>query len=414
MPYPNFVAGETLEHTELNSMVQATAAAQARADAAHLLIPGGTTSGQSGKVLLSSFSGSTDDARLTNALSYAAAQTRRPVIVLDRGVGGGTDITFSQSRTTYSGMRFTGPAENTGWQNTEIAGSNGAYTPGRVTLNVGNAASSWLVGNTTTYSIGVQDICFNGNGNSQFFEHTIAAGTCYCANFRNLQFNSFKHIMGRPAEPMSCTLGTWEGVWNVTGVADQQISLRGSDNWFCPTAFNIGWNNAPANTYLIRISNVSKSWMSGIYATARNTTFATAGCRAFLNEGPASQQGGMFVSNCVIEGQNLNEYTTGALIVILGGGVTFHHNALNFGMGQPALSGDTADIMISGGHVRLDSFDINKAATRSENTAVIRATGGRVSIKEFEGQGSWNNAILPLALNAGATLFRTDASVRLA
>jgi hypothetical protein len=255
MPYPNFVPDEQLEAVELNQMVAATTEAKARADAAYLLIPGGATSGQSGKVLLSSFSGASDDARLTNALSYAVAQTYRPTIVLDRGVSGNQYITFAQSRTTYSGMRFSGPAENTGWQNTEIAGSNGAFCPGRVHLTCGNGSSSWLVGTSQTYSVSVQDICFTGTANSQFYDHPIAAGTAYCTNLRNLQFSNFKHILGRPAEPMSFTLGTWEGVWNITGVADQQISLRGSDNWFCPTSMNIGWSNAPAKP-------ASRTWRS--------------------------------------------------------------------------------------------------------------------------------------------------------
>lgn len=401
--------GDPLLAVDWNDAQSAIQAAQARADYAANLIPGGNTAGAPGVVLLDSFSGADDDAKRDAAFSYIGARTYRPALML-----GNRYHAFARGAASMSGLRILGPAGAAiGMNNMEISGSNGAFNPCRVHLTCGTGSSAWLVGTGTTYAVTVAGIAFSGNGASQFYDHPIAAGTCYAAMFRDLQFNGLKHVFGRPAEPMSCTLCTWEGSWNFTGVADEQISLRGSDNWLVPSEFNLGWNGAPNGKYLIRFSNVSKTFVRGLYLTCRN-----AGSRAVLVEGPGSTQGGLFISDCVIEGQNLNEWAAGALIMVTGGGVTFDRISMNFGMGGGVgnVLGDTADIMVTGGTARFQNFDICKANGRPETIPVLRATGGRVSAKDFWGfTGSgqaWTN--LPLVQAAGASSFITDSTVRTA
>lgn len=408
MVYPKVVApGDPLMAADWNDHQAATQAAQARADYAASLIPGGSTAGMPGLVLLDSFAGSSDDQKLTNAMSYAAAQTYRPGIVL-----GARYHTFSQPRTVYSGLRIFGPAgARIGFQNMEISGSNGQYNPCRVHLTTGTGNSSWLVGTSTTYSVTVGGIAFSGNGSSQFYHHPITAGTCYCATFFDLQFNGVKYAFGVPGDAWSNTLCAWEGEWNFTGLPDQPISVRGSDSWLQPTGMNIGWNNAPTNTYLIRFENQSKTFVKGLYLTCRN-----AASRAVLVQGPASSQGGLFITDSVIEGQNLNEWAAGALIMVQGGGVEFDRISCNFGMGGGTgnVLGDTADIMQTGGTMVISGVHTCKANGRSETIPWLRATGGRTYIdKVFGMQGSgqaWSQ--IPLAQNAGASTFITDATVR--
>lgn len=408
MAYPKTaVAGQPILAVDWNDQQAAIAAAQARADYAASLIPGGNTAGLPGVVLLDSFSGASDDAKLTNALAYIAAQTYRPALML-----GNRYHAFSQSRTVFSGLRIFGPAgPRIGFQNMEISGSNGQFNPCRVHLTTGTGNSSWLVGTTTTYSVTVGGIAFSGNGACQFYHHPIAAGTCYCATFYDLQFNGLKYVFGVPNDGWSNTLCAWEGEWNFTGLADQPLSIRGSDSWLQPTGMNIGWNNAPTNTYLLRCENQSKTFIKGLYLTCRN-----AASRGVLVQGPASSQGGLFITDSVIEGQNLNEWAAGALIVVQGGGVQFDRISCNFGMGGGTgnVNGDTADIMQSGGVMVISGFHTCKANGRPETIPWLRATAGRTYVEKVYGmQGSgtaWSQ--VPLAQNAGASSFITDATVR--
>jgi len=356
-------------------------------------------------VLLDTFDGATDDAKLTAALSYQAAATVKPAIIL-----GNREYTFSQTRTPFSGMRIRGSGY-TGFQNIE-QGASLAST--KVKLNVGSGSSSWLVGNSTVYSVQIADIAMTALAGGQFLDWPLGAGnTLYASSFGNLQFYGFQHVFGRPGEAAAVTLNSWYGDWNIVGVGGQQISVRGSDNWFTPNVLNIGWRNAPADTYLARFENVAKSFVRGWYMTCYN-----ANSRAILVTGSASSQGGLFVSDSVIEGQNKDEWAAGALIKVQGGSATFTNIALNFAMGGASMAtpymGDSADIMVEGGSARFQNLDINKATGRAETIPILKVTGGRASIKDvwgMPGGGAWS--ALPLAQAAGGTLFN-DATVRTA
>ncbi|WP_235530787.1 hypothetical protein, partial [Phycicoccus sp. Root563] len=148
--------------------------------------PAGAATAQD-DILLDSFTG-TDDEKLTQALAVAKVSCPRRAIRL-----AGRAHTFTQTRTTFSGLRILGP--NVGWQNPEISGTGGALPQCTVTLNCGNAGNSWLVGTSTTYNVTIAGITFkSGNGVTQFYHHPYSAGTCYAATFDTLSFYGFKHV----------------------------------------------------------------------------------------------------------------------------------------------------------------------------------------------------------------------------
>ena len=277
-------------------------------------------------ILLDSFSG-TDDQKLTAALDLARnSSPRRPIRLAARS------HTFSQSRTTFSGLRILGP--NVGWQNPEIANTSGALPQCNVTLNCGNGAKSWLVGTETTYNVMVAGITFKSSQRGDaVLPPPVQRRTSYATTLDTLSFYGFKHVLGTPADPFSPTLVTTKGSWTCVAVKDTQFSLRGSDNFLWVAGdMNYGWQGANDGRYLMRFSNLSKTAVRHLYLTARG------GSRAILVEGPANQQGGLDFSDCVIEGQNLNDPAMGALIVIKGGGVSFTNTKLNFGMARPSTS----------------------------------------------------------------------------
>lgn len=364
-----------------------------------------------GDVWLDTFPGADHDAKLTAAMSYAAAQTYKPRIRLGRGL-----YTFSQTgRVPYSGFRLAG-VPGAGIQTSEQSESN-AMT--RVNMAVGNGSSSWLVGSGTIYSMGVQDIAFRAtNGSSQWL-HYPYPGTLYAGSFGNLQFREFYRVMGQPNDGCSITLNTWWGDWNIPNMAGTPFTLRGSDNWLVPNAMNLGWNNGTLGEYILRCENLAKSHIANLYITCRN-----AGARGILVAAPTppgDHQGGLTFTNCVIEGQNWNEPARGALIVQTGGGTSWRNICLNFGMADPSIFSPaaTAWIQMSGGIMHCSDFFINKAnivnfPAATESNPILRATAGTVKVENFwpqTGNGvTWS--ALPLVVNAGASTFITDATVR--
>ncbi len=345
-------------------------------------------------IQLDSFTG-TDDEKLTAALAVAKVSSPRRAIRLS-----GRAHTFTKTRTTFSGLRILGP--NVGWQNPEIAGTGGCLPQCSVTLNCGNGANSWLVGTSTTYNVTIAGITFkSSNAVTQFYHHPYSGGTCYAATFDTLSFYGFKHVLGTPADPFSMTLVTTKGSWTCVAVQDTQFSLRGSDNFLWVAGdMNYGWAGANGGKYLMRFSNLSKTSVRHLYLTARG------GSRAILVEGPASQQGGLDISDCVVEGQNLNDPAMGALIVIKGGGVSFTNTKLNFGMARPTDftdQKDTALIMVQGGTALITNTWTCRASAASESVPVIAVSGGSAYVSRLMGMGgAW--AGKPKAVRTAGTL----------
>ncbi|KRF25807.1 hypothetical protein [Phycicoccus sp. Soil803] len=358
-----------------------------------------TASGED-DILLDSFSG-TDDQKLTAALDVARnSSPRRPIRLSPRS------HTFSQTRTTFSGLRILGP--NVGWQNPEIANTAGALPQCNVTLNCGNGASSWLVGTQTTYNVMVAGITFkSSNAVTQFYHHPYSAGTSYATTLDTLSFYGFKHVLGTPADPFSMTLVTTRGSWTCVAVQDTQFSLRGSDNFLWVAGdMNYGWQGANAGRYLMRFSNLSKTAVRHLYLTARG------GSRAILVEGPDSQQGGLDFSDCVVEGQNAGDPAMGALIVVKGGGVSFTNTKLNFGMARPSDFTDQRDtglVMVQGGTALLTNTWTNRASATPESVPVVSVSGGTAYVNLVMGMGgNWTGK--PRVSRTGGTLV-PDASV---
>jgi len=356
-----------------------------------------------GDIELDSFTG-TDDAKLTLALAAARASNPRRAIRLSA-----RSHTFTQTRTAFSGLRILGP--NVGWQNPEIAGTSGALPQCTVTLNCGTGARSWLVGTSTTYNVTVAGIAFkSSNAQTQFYHHPYSAGTSYASMFDTLTFYGFKHVFGLPSDPFSMTLCTFRGSWTCVAVQDTQFSLRGSDNFlWCAGEINYGWQGANGGRYLMRFSNLSKTAVKHMYLTARG------GSRAVLVEGPNSQQGGLDISDCVIEGQNAGDPAMGALVVVKGGGVSLTNTKLNFGMARPSDftdQKDTALVMVQGGTALISNTWTNRASATSESVPVVAVSGGSAYVDRLIGMGG-NWTAKPVVARSSGTLV-ADSTARVA
>jgi hypothetical protein len=338
--------------------------------------PASAATGQD-EILLDSFTG-TDDQRLTSALDVARTSSpRRPIRLAAR------NHTFSETRTTFSGLRIFGP--NFGWQNPEIADTGGALPQCNVTLNCGTGPDSWLVGTETTYDVTISGLTFTSTNNkTQFYHHPYSAGTAYATRLHELSFYGFKHVVGMPGNAFAMTLNTFSGTWTCVGVMGTQFSLRGSDNFLWKNGeINYGWWGENGGQYLIRFENLMKTSVANMYLTAR------AGARAILVDGD-NNQGGLDISDCVVEGNNRDEPAYGALIVVNGGGVSFTNTKLNFGMAHPSSftdQKDTALVMVQGGTALLTNTWVNRASGTPETVPVVCVSGGTAHVTRTIGMG---------------------------
>jgi hypothetical protein len=379
------------------------AVAVATTGAAIVGAPQASAATAEGEILLDSFTG-TDDQRLTAALDMARTSSPRRAIRLSA-----RNHSFSQTRTTFSGLRILGP--NMGWQNPEIANTAEALPQCNVTLNCGTGANSWLVGTSTTYDVTIAGITFkSSNGATQFYHHPYSAGTAYATRLHELSFYGFKHVVGMPGNAYAMTLNTFSGTWTCVGVKGTQFSLRGSDNFLWKNGeINYGWFGENGGQYLVRFENLMKSSVANMYLTARD------GARAILVDGASTNQGGLDISDCVVEGNNKDQPAYGALVVVKGGGVSFTNIKLNFGMARPSAFTDQQDsglVMVQGGTVLMTNTWTNRATATAETVPVVAVSGGTAYVTRTIGMGgNWTGK--PRESRSSGTLV-PDASVAVA
>jgi hypothetical protein len=346
----------------------------------NVTVTGGSSSPMPGVVLLDSFAGASDDAKLTAALTYAAAQTQTPAIMFPDRL-----VTLTTTRVAFDGMKLIGPPV-VGWQNVEL--SSGGLNPTRVRLNLGVDASSWIVppgGAGNCYNVAIRDLSFEStNSATQAFHYPVATGTAYAWNFHNLDFQSFKHVFGNPTTPFSATLCSTTGNWNMTTALDTQVTMGGSDNdfWIGGTC-NVGpggsspLTGSNAGRYLFRLQTGKSNW-GGVYITADDNW------RALKLEGGTSFQAGNRLRGWRIEGRNANDPCPGALVRCSGGTWYMDGFDLNYAMTNAATFTDSTDlgyIHISGGVVHINGFSIDRATGVAETVPAVYISAGEAIVK---------------------------------
>lgn len=259
-----------------------------------------------GTVLLDSYAGATDDAKLTNALADVKTKTHIPAILLS-----GRTYTFTKTQRAFSGLKIIGPPA--GYFNSELA--DGHYNSVKVNLNVGTGANSWFVANETTYDVYVANIGFaSSNGNSQFWHHPLSAGTLFASTFETLGFFGLKYVFGTPTDRCALTQVNFVGQWTVVPALDTAFTVGGSDNELWTSGYlNIGGGSEPEfagnGRYLMRFEYLSKTNVGPIYVTAHN------GWAGLLVTGEDPYSTGLMITGARFEGANANTPSNGALVV---------------------------------------------------------------------------------------------------
>jgi hypothetical protein len=348
-----------------------------------------TTSGTiPGLVQLDSFSGTNDDDKLTNALSYVAAQTQKPAIMFPARF-----VSLTQSRTMFSGMKLIGPPVS-GFQNPEQGG--GGLNPTRVRLNCGTGSSSWLIGTSgDIFDVAIRDLSFEStNANTQFIHYTTAQGTLYCCNFHNLGFLAFRNVLGNESAALAMTLCSATGDWNMNAARGTQVYLQGSDNVNLWTggSLNVGpagnGTNLGGGAYLVKIQT-QKSNIGNVYITADDNW------RALQLSGSTTNQQGTRLTGWVIEGRNTADPSVGALVKVSGGNWSMRGVCLNYAMSSPSTYTDATDrgyVHMTSGALFLDDISVDRATGVADTVPVAFISGGELAVSRFSRGtrgGSW-------------------------
>jgi hypothetical protein len=343
-----------------------------------------------GVVQLDAYPGATDDDKLTAALADVRTQAHIPAIQFPA-----RSVSLSQTRTYFSGMKLIGPGCN-GPKNLELA--SGSLVTHKVTLNVGNGASSWMVGSGSVYDVFVGGLAFQaGNPSAQFWHQPT--GTLYACQFDNLNLYGFKHAFGQPTAKCLVTQVVFSGHWTVLGGTDTQFTLGGSDcslwmGGYC----NLGSSSAGGGgKYQMVFDSLSKTDVGKVYVTADN---GWRGLWIVGNGAKLNFYGGEY------EGRNASVPCAGTLIRVEGGNVAFFGPWIAYGMSAPTTT-EHGLIEVTGGNVLIDRPTYDRGNT-AETVPLVYVSGGKVEVRSAAGAGTWVG--LPQVHKAVGTLL-SDSSV---
>ncbi|MDB5181094.1 MAG: hypothetical protein JWO54_857 [Candidatus Saccharibacteria bacterium] len=343
-----------------------------------------------GIVQLDSFAGANDDAKLTAALDYVQNQTFMPAIQLPARI-----VTFSQTRTPFSGLKIIGPGPGSGPKNLEL--SSGKFTYGRVSLNVGTGTNAWWYGTGTYYDIYFGNVAIQYPSGGQFWHQP--SGTLYACEFHSLTHYGANHVFGTPAAKALMTQVLFSGHWTCLGLRDVQFTIGGSDNTFWMAGYiNIGPGSATLGNgrYQMVFDTLGKSNIGDIYVTSE------WGWRGVKISGSGS---GLTLNAPRLEGRNASTPCDGNVLRITGGnGVTIVNPWIAYGMDSPDPT-EHGMIEVTGGNVFIDRPVYNRG-TAATSVPLVYCSGGKVEVRYA---ASSTNEVMYVD-GAGGTVL-TDSSV---
>lgn len=373
VPLKNDLTNLNADNQALDSRINAITAGA-------VTIPGG--------VLLDSFAGATDDAKLTAALTYAAAQTIKPHIFFSN-----RQYVFTQAnRPVFSGMKLQG----LGGHGDQQRSANSI--PNDIRFN--GTGVWWVCPAGSTFDVSIKGLCFQGNKNSQFM--SCNPGVLWLSVIDECGFNLWKNVLGSLATAMlidGCSIGnSFINFNNGYGLATH---LAGSDCWvfqgavLCDTPQSIitgvDW---PVGGYHMWFDNLEKSVIGPVYMTADQQG-------GILCTG-SSNNGQTIFTGFRVEGRNAGVPCFGSNVRINSGGFTFRDCWFAYGataLNSNGRTGELGVITVTGtGRALFDGCWYDRATGVAETAPWIGQSGGFVRIRNTmtaSKGGAWTTPASP-------------------
>lgn len=323
--------------------------------------------------------GSTDDDRLTNAMSTAAAETHPPAIQLSNKT-----YSFSTARTLYSGFRLVGPLGMI--SNSELSDANMPckvnVTTSGTWLNVsGGDVFDAFIGNGLTF-IGTSGTTFLGCDGSSIW---------HCSHLRDVSFHQFKTVLGTQAQKLLMTASLIDGWFQSQGAYNGAIHIGGSDNALWMNGALIDSSQAfltaggATGQYHFWFDGLDNSHVGRLYITMQGDWVGVRVSGSAYNAGgPPSNLGMVTMENPTIEGVNAAGASSGCALRVEGGIVKVQGGYLGRCMTNPSVEGhspaDAGTVHVTGGALLLDGATYDRAAGQAETVPFVYVAGGRVKV----------------------------------
>jgi hypothetical protein len=401
----------------------ADAAAQAAQNAAQGYADS-IASGSPATYRLSTWTGSTLDARIDNAKSTAVAQVNIPILMFD--VSG----VINASHAVVGGVKFQG--SNTSWPTNMLSAGGHASAP--ITLKLGTsigigplAAFTWT---GTVYDGGFMNIAFDGTGtsNAQVFHAPLGGANAYGFLFHNLSFKNIKHKWGNEAGFNGAT-AVARNSFTVTGCVFSGFSYMdagdsiaaifgGSDCAFAFTKCNWGGDGATSTHAfpVVVFDGMTKTTVCNVFITAGKylQCIEVNGAALYCHE--------LTFTGCTFEGQNGNVNPAyGYLFKKTGtGNVTVRDCGFGYAnKGAPGTAAIAA-ILVQAGIVYMDGcgqrLTSGHTSPATQETLAYVSTGATLRIfntfaNDHQGSEPWAGAIPTVRYQSTSGQIIHDATV---
>jgi hypothetical protein len=343
--------------------------------------PAGSGGDISGGVLLESFDGADDNAKLGAAMTYAAAQTYKPpILLLENRVYG----PFTTQREVYNGFKLLGGPSTSGQPTTT------PRTPQRVNVQT-DGALFVTPSSGNIFDVEVSRLSFYAlNSTSDFFQ-TPGSSNLWTSVFRDLGFSLFRHIFGNATRQFIMTACTMDGAsWNVNNGRNVAMRFGGSDNSLftqgCLLDTPTSRSDVDNTPYHLWCDYLEKSNIGPMFITAEGKP---AGIRI---DGSSTSGALVFRGGIRVEGRNAGASSLGSIIHMNSGKVTFRDAWLSYGAsnfagasGLTGRAGEAGVVNVSGGEALFDGCFYARAGTDGVADTVpwIYATGAGTKVRVF-------------------------------
>jgi hypothetical protein len=326
-----------------------------------------------------SFAGTTADARLTAALSYASAETNAPPLQLEAGGS------YALSRTMFNGLCVFGSMVPRAF-NAEISGSRAEFD-----MNFTGSGVWWNQTTGTIYNVAIGGFSVSSTGGLGTFMN--------CSDMResvfwDTQTINFKYTWGTPTSPAVMTDCKASGSFTVNAGSGTPVSLISSDSNF-DWKINIGAGGTDGLGKPLMLLRCGKTTFGAMYFTARLGWYALN-----LQGDEISFVGNTFAPGGRFEGQNRTTPSDGALIICEGGGWNFSgQQNINYGMSNPSLANNTAGsravpsgsgmtttrndrgmVQVNGGNLSFDGITYDRTSTVAQTVPLACVAGGKLKL----------------------------------
>lgn len=356
---------------------------------------GGAGSSVEWEVMLSSFAGADDDAKLTAAMAYASSQSYKPTIVLDEA----RNYNFSTKQPLYTGFAIAGGRRG------KDQPRSGNPIPTECTLGSGMAGGWFYLNQSQTFSCSFEGLSLDGGSGRRLIDGH-ASRVLWTSTFRDISAVNLSNVLGSrtPTDlKLLLTACGFDGFWNINNIGDRAFCVGGSDNRFNFTQALI---DAPSSGYpdatsLIEWSSMAKTPVRNLYVTAEGPHAAM-----YIGDGSSEH---LTFTDCTFEGRNAGAPSQGRLIRVTGSNslVTLRDCWLAYAMSSPP-AGHSGYIHAANGKVLVDGCVFERATGVAESVPIFYAAAGKHVIRNVRTIGFTG---LPVVRQAVAGLIDADSSV---